>query len=360
MKDNYCVIMAGGIGSRFWPMSRSSFPKQFHDILGTGKTLIQMTFDRFLAVCPKENILVVTNEKYKDLVLKQIPEIKEDQILCEPSMKNTAACVAYSNYHILSKNPNAKIVVAPSDHLITNEVEFHRIIEKAVAQADEKCLVTLGIKPHRPDTGYGYINYESINSEESSEIKQVKAFEEKPNLEKAQKFVDSGDYLWNSGIFIWSLNQIINEFEQHLPEMHQQFEDRKSRFGSAQEFDCIAEIYEVCQSISIDYGVMEKAQNVKVIPSDFGWSDLGTWGSLSTHIQPDSAQNSTVGKTLLSNSKNNLVFSSTEGKLIALEGVSDMIVVDTADALLICPKDKEQEIKGIVNQLKDGKNSSFS
>ena len=357
---NYCVIMAGGVGSRFWPMSRTAFPKQFHDILGTGRTLIQMTFDRFLPLVPKENMLVVTNERYKALVLEQLPELKEEQVLCEPFMRNTAPCVAYASFWIAERTQDANIVVAPSDHLILKENAFVADIELAFKQANESGnLVTLGIKPTRPDTGYGYIQWADVKETPESQVKKVKTFTEKPNIELAKDFIESGDFYWNSGIFIWTLPSILQAFQKHLPEMYAQFEEGKGKYGTADEKPFIANMYSTCENISIDYGVMEKAKNVNVVLSDFGWSDLGTWGSLHTHLQKDEHNNGTVGKhVMLYNCSDSVVHVEGE-KLVVLHGLNGYIVVDAGHSLLVCKKEDEQKIKQFVNDIKMKKGESW-
>lgn len=350
---NHCVIMAGGIGSRFWPMSKTAFPKQFHDVLGIGKSLLQMTFDRLNKIAPAENILVVTNAQYKELVLKQLPEIKAEQVLCEPFMRNTAPCIAYANYHIQAKTDEANIIVAPSDHLILDEPGFLSTIGTAIRRADNtNVLVTLGIKPSRPDTGYGYIQFEDHQEEVEESVKQVKTFTEKPNLELAEKFLDSGDFYWNSGIFIWSLKSIQHSFESHLPDMTALFEAQKELFATEAEGDAIETIYAQSENISIDYGIMEKAQNVDVVLSDFGWSDLGTWGSLYTHMDKDDLGNAMATDQVLTyQSKNNLIHSP-QDKLVVLHGIEDVIVVDTGSVLMLCKRSNEQHIKSIVTDLK--------
>lgn len=354
-EHNFAVIMAGGIGSRFWPMSRTSYPKQFHDILGTGKTLIQMTFDRLKRIVPAENIYVVTNERYRSQVLEQLSEMIPDQVLCEPFMRNTAPCIAYANFRIAKKDPNARIIVAPSDHLITDESAFVETAQLALEETTSSPnLVTLGIRPSRPDTGYGYIQFEEDDQSASNRIMRVKTFTEKPNLELAQNFIDSGDFYWNSGIFIWSLENIQRAFSNHLPDMFELFSAHAEAFGTEDEEKTIERIYSESENISIDYGVMEKARNVKVVLSDFGWSDLGTWGSLYTHLEQDDQGNGTVGEVMAYQSANNVVYGQ-KGKLIVLQGLSDYIVVDTNDALLICKKADEQKIKSIVNDLKVNK-----
>ncbi len=352
--------MAGGIGSRFWPMSRTSYPKQFHDILGTGSTLIQQTFDRFLNICPRENIYIVTNSLYSDLVKEQLDGISEEQILLEPSRRNTAPCIAYANHRIKLRDPNAVIVVAPADHMVLKETAFTDTIKTAIAQARTSGnLITLGIKPSRPDTGYGYIQFTDAKETVSANVKMVKTFTEKPDIELAREFLKSGDFYWNSGIFIWTLESISAAFKEHLPEMDELFENITPQLNTAEEAEKIANVYSVCESISVDYGIMEKAKNVNVVLSDFGWSDLGTWGSLFTHIKKDDQNNAIVGKnTVMVQSHENMI-NVPEEKLVVIQGLDDFIVVDTDDVLLICPKEDEQKIKQIVNDLKVGKNGRF-
>lgn len=357
---NYCVIMAGGVGSRFWPMSKSSLPKQFHDILGVGRTLIQMTYDRFLQVCPKENILVVTNERYKELVLEQLPALTPEQVLCEPFMRNTAPCVAYASFWIADRAADANIIVAPSDHLILRDQEFQEIMEISLNQAEQSGnLVTLGIKPTRPDTGYGYIQWADDAQATNPLVKRVKTFTEKPDLELAKDFLESGDFYWNSGIFIWSLPSIMNALENYLPEMFRAFSEGQGLYATAEEKTFIERIYPTCENISIDYGIMEKAKNVSVVLSDFGWSDLGTWGSLHTHLHHDEHQNGVVGKqVVLYNSADNVVHVPND-KLAVLHGLNGYIVVDTKDVLLICKKQDEQKIKQFVNDIKINKGEKW-
>ena len=353
MENNYCVIMAGGIGSRFWPMSKTERPKQFLDILGMGKSLIQMTFDRLNKIAPKENIYIVTNEDYVDLVKKQIPGIQDHQILSEPARRNTAPCVAYAAYKIHQLNPNANMVVAPSDHLILKEEEFVSCINKALnVTAQNNCLVTLGIQPSRPDTGYGYIQSSSINNEIDNEFKKVKTFTEKPELEMAKFFIESGDFSWNSGIFVWSAETIIKSFEKHLPEMHELFNDGRLTYHTEREKSYISNIYQVCTNISIDYGIMEKSEEVYILPCDFGWSDLGTWGSLYTHLDHDSSGNGKIGNNVRMYDSSNCVVNVPNEKLVVLQGLDNYIVVESDHTLLICKKDEEQKIKQFVNDLK--------
>lgn len=359
-KNNYCVIMAGGVGSRFWPMSKTKKPKQFIDVLGTGKTLLQQTFSRFEKICPTENIYIVTSDIYNDVVKEQLPQITQNQILLEPDRRNTAPCVAYANYKILKQNPDAKIVVAPSDHLILNESEFIKIIEQSfnfVAKND--ALLTLGIKPNRPDTGYGYIQIDKKTKPDNG-VNKVKTFTEKPNLEMATFFVNSGEFYWNSGIFIWSLKSIIKAFDEKLPEVNNLFKDGINIYDTPDEQNFILKTYTSCKNISIDYGIMEKSDNVYVLPSDFGWSDLGTWGSLYTHMNLDNNKNAIKGRqnVLTYDVKNSIIHSSGD-RLIVLQGLDDYIVVDTNETLLICKKQDEQKIKQIVNDIKINKGENY-
>ncbi len=360
-KHNYCVIMAGGIGARFWPMSRTSHPKQFIDILGTGETLIQQTYNRFVKICPADNIYIVTNEVYKTLVREQIPQIAPDQILCEPSRRNTAPCIAYANYCILARDPEAQIVVAPSDHIILKEDVFLNNVTSALqAASGNDWLLTLGIKPSRPDTGYGYIQFmEGEAYPEDPQIRKVKTFTEKPNLDLAKTFLKSGDFLWNSGIFIWSLQSIMKAFKELLPEVDILFQKGIGKFGTPEEKDFIDKTYAVCKSISIDYGVMEKAINVFVLIADFGWSDLGTWGSLYENRPQDKNGNAVVGKNVMMYDSTNCIVNMPEEKLVVLEGLTDYIVVESEDVLLVCKKTDEQQIRQFVNNVRLEKGEKF-
>jgi len=359
-ENNYCIIMAGGVGSRFWPMSRTTFPKQFHDILGTGQTLIQMTFERLLKICPRENILIVTNVNYKKLVLEQLPGISEDQVLTEPYMRNTAPCIAYANFRIQAQNPNASIVVAPSDHLITKEDEFVKTIEIALEQTRETGnLMTLGIKPSRPDTGYGYIQFEDFEEAVDDRVKEVVTFTEKPDITLAKNFLASGDFYWNSGIFVWTLEAIQRSFSKHLPDIYEAFQAGMGKYNTSDEEEFITNTYSTCENISIDYGVMEKAKNVNVVLSDFGWSDLGTWGSLYTHVPQDDHKNAVIGKNvMLYNCVNNMVNVPKE-KLVVLQGLNGYIVVESNDTLLVCKKEDEQKIKTMVQDIKIEKGDKY-
>ncbi len=360
-KNNYCVIMAGGVGARFWPMSKTSRPKQFIDILGVGKTLIRMTFERFTRICPVENIYVVTNEIYEDLVLEQLPELSKNQVLCEPARRNTAPCVAYANYKIKQTNPDALVVVAPSDHIILKEDEFVRNIETALKVAAENdWLLTLGIQPSRPDTGYGYIQFteDQVNTE-IPELHKVKTFTEKPNLEIAESFLASGDFLWNSGIFIWSLKSIMTAFSTLLEEVDGLFAEGLGKYNTADEVGFIRDTYAVCKNISIDYGIMEKADNVHVLAVDFGWSDLGTWGSLYTIRKKDNNQNAVVGNNVMLYNTQNCIVNVPQNKLVVLQGLKDYIVVEDDNTLLVCRKDDEQQIRQFVADIKVEKGEKF-
>ncbi len=360
-KNNYCVIMAGGVGARFWPMSKTSRPKQFIDVLGVGKTLIQLTFDRFTNICPPENILVVTNEIYKDLVLEQLPELTENQVLCEPSRRNTAPCIAYANYKINEANPNAIVVVAPSDHIILMEEEFVRNIKTAMQAAEENnWLLTLGIKPSRPDTGYGYIQFMEENAHtDNIPLHKVKTFTEKPNLEIAKSFIESGDFLWNSGIFIWSLKSIMDAFKELLHDVDCLFEKGIGKYNTPEEEQFISGTYSVCKNISIDYGVMEKAKNVYTLAVDFGWSDLGTWGSLYTIREKDENRNALVGNNVMLYNTNNCIVNVPNDKLVVLQGLDDYIVVEEDNTLLVCRKEDEQQIRQFVADVKIEKGEKF-
>jgi mannose-1-phosphate guanylyltransferase len=353
--------MAGGIGSRFWPMSKSSKPKQFLDILGIGKTLLQLTYERSLAICPAENILVVTHKSYKNLVIDQLPDLNENQILYEPARKNTAPCIAYASYKIAHINPMASMVIAPADHLITKADEYTEIISSALeASQKEDCLITLGINPHKPNTGYGYIQVnEDIGLPFNPRIKKIKTFTEKPDLEMAKFFIASGDFYWNSGIFIWSVNSILKAFEAHLPDINAFFKEGEPLYYTPLEKEFIHKVYASCKNISIDYGIMEKAKNAYVLCANFGWSDLGTWGALYEHAPKNGDGNHISGKNvMLYNSKNNIINVPSD-KLVVLHGLDNYIVVDSNNILLICPKEDEQEIKQFVNHVKVEKGEEY-
>lgn len=357
-KNHYVAIMAGGIGSRFWPMSRTDFPKQFLDILNTGRTLIQATFDRFALFIPVENIYIVTSEQYKNIVADQLPELPLDNILSEPSRKNTAPCIAYISYKLRQLNPEANLICAPADHIILQPEAFKEVCGKALDfTAHIKGLVTLGIKPTHPNTGYGYIQYEQQSVSEN--VYKVKTFTEKPDKELAKTFLSSGDFLWNAGIFVWQIKNIIAAFERFLPEMHDVFDTEKALFNTPAESEAIERIYPQCVNISIDYGVMEKADNVYIIPSSFGWSDLGTWASAYDNLQKDYFENAVAGNNVVIIDATKNMVHADNNKLVLLQGLDDFIVVDTKDVLLICKKDKEQAIKEYVAEVKKLKGDKF-
>ena len=350
--------MAGGIGSRFWPMSRSNYPKQFLDILGTGKTLIQSTFDRFAAFIPQENIYVVTSAEYVNIVKHQLPDLPLQNILGEPSRKNTAPCIAYISFKLHQMDPNATMIVAPADHLILDNIAFNKVCLEALSFVTKhNALITLGIKPTYPNTGYGYIQYEQ--HEVSDNVYKVKTFTEKPNLELAKAFMASGEFLWNAGIFVWQVKNIISAFEKHLPEMYEVFLAEKNRFNTPEEHTALQDIYPLCTNISIDFGIMEKADNVYLIPASFGWSDLGTWNSAYENLEKDYLGNAVAGnEVMVFDSHNNMVHAQKD-KLVLLQGMEDFIVVDTDDVLLICKKEKEQEIKEYVAEVKRNKGDKY-
>ena len=346
-KDNFCVIMGGGIGSRFWPFSRKTLPKQFLDFFGTGRSLLQQTFDRFRKIIPAENILIVTNAMYADLVKEQLPELSDEQILLEPTRRNTAPCIAWASYHIRALHPDANIVVAPSDHLILKEEEFLEAIRKGlefVSQSDK--LLTLGIKPNRPETGYGYIQ---IDEPVGENIYKVKTITEKPELELAKVFVESGEFYWNSGLFMWNVNTIIRAGELLLPELAAKLGPGEKVYGTPEEKQFIEENFPACPNVSIDFGVMEKADNVYVSLGDFGWSDLGTWSSL-YDLSPKDVDGNVVLKcqTLLYNCRNNIV-TMPSGKLAVIDGLEGYLVAESDNVLLICKKDEEHAIRKYVN-----------
>lgn len=345
-ENNYCIIMGGGIGSRFWPFSREHKPKQFLDIFGTGRSLLQMTFERFASFIPKSNIIIVTNEIYREQVLEQLPDIQAEQILLEPIRRNTAPCIAYACYHILARNPHANIVVSPSDHLILNEVRFAEDVQQALAYvASHADLVTLGVRPSRPETGYGYIQMGRAK-DDAPQFHGVKTFTEKPNLEMAQIFLASGEFLWNSGMFIWNIKTIMSAFRTYLPDLCSLLDEGEEVYATPREHDFISEVFPRSQSISIDYGVMEKAANVTVLPVDFGWADLGTWGSLYELKDKDPQGNVTLhAQSALYNATGNIISVDDPEMLVVVEGISDCIIAQSDKVLLICKKEQEQSIK---------------
>lgn len=355
---NYVAIMAGGIGSRFWPMSRTNYPKQFLDILRTGKTLIQQTFDRYRKLVPAENIFVITSQEYIGLVKEQLPHIPVDNILGEPSRKNTAPCIAYISFKLMQKDPEARMIVAPSDNLILETDEFVKTARQALDFVGHiNALLTIGIKPTYPNTGYGYIQHETMPA--APEIYKVKTFTEKPNLDLAKTFLASGDFLWNAGIFIWKVKNVIHAFERYLPEMYDVFVAEKDRFNTEHELAAIESIYPQCTNISIDFGIMEKADNVYVIPASFSWSDLGTWNSAWENMEKDYLENAVAGENVMVIDATKCVVKAPDKKLVVLQGLDDFIVVDTNDVLLICKKEKEQEIKEFVAEVKRNKGDRF-
>jgi len=349
MNNNYyAVIMAGGVGSRFWPVSTPENPKQFHDMLGVGKSLIQQTFSRLETLIPKENILISTNEHYKELVQKQLPDIGDLQLVLEPAMRNTAPAILYSSLKIYAQNPDAQILIAPSDHWIDKETVFLDDLETAfTACSQQDILMTLGIHPSYPNTGYGYIQFEN----DSNTIKKVKQFTEKPNLENAKKFIASGDYLWNAGIFVWSAKSILKAFQIHLPQMFNLFNKGKNVWNTDFEDDFIRDTYPQSESISIDYGILEKADNVKVLPVDIGWNDLGTWGALYQKLEKDASQNAIVNsQTYFEDASGNMIRTES-GKKVIIKGLNNFIIVENDGILVILPKEDEQAIKELSKKI---------
>ena len=350
MNNRYCVIMCGGVGSRFWPYSRTDLPKQFIDFFGTGRTLLQMSYDRIQGIVPKENILLVTNRRYAKLIHEQLPEISDDQILYEPARRNTAPCIAWAAYHINAKNPDAKIMVAPSDHLILKEDEYRQCILRGFDFIENRdVLLTLGIEPNRPETGYGYIQ---VGEECEGTVKKVKTFTEKPNLELAKVFLSTGEFMWNSGMFLWPVKSILAALRKHASEITDCFETDITAFGTDHETKYIESVFPACPNISIDFAVMEKAPNVYVECVEFGWSDLGTWGALYDNSLKNSEGNVTQKcKALLFNSTDNIIAMKSD-KLVVASGLHDYIVADADDVLLIVPKAEEQKIRLYVNEVK--------
>jgi mannose-1-phosphate guanylyltransferase len=349
-KNYYAILMAGGVGSRFWPVSTTDFPKQFHDMLGSGDTLIQKTFSRLSQIIPIENILILTNERYNSIVLEQLPMVKPEQVLLEPAMRNTAPCILYASLKIQKENPDAVMVVAPSDHWIEDEVSFIDNLQQCFDFCiKENILITLGIQPTFPNTGFGYIEY---NKTDKNPIRKVSQFREKPDYDTAKAFLKSGNFLWNGGIFIWSVKTITESFEKFQPQMNALFLKGMKSFNTENEVGFINENYALAENVSIDYAVMEKADNVYVLPATFDWNDLGTWGSLHEKLPKDDNNNAVVNATvLLQNSSSNII-STSKDKLVIIDGLEDYIIVDKDNVLLIYPKSKEQEIKGIVSKLK--------
>lgn len=353
MNNRYVIIMAGGVGSRFWPLSRREKPKQFLDILGTGETLIQQTYRRFKSTCPENNIFIVTNQEHKQLVIDQL-QINPENVLAEPFRRNTAPCLAYGTFRILKENPEAVITVTPADHLIIKEDKFCKVIGECMDFAEKNdALLTLGIMPDRPETGYGYIQADrkkAVNGFEN--LLKVKTFTEKPDIELARVFLQSGDFYWNSGIFIWNINSILSSFQKHLPDMYSAFNEGRKLYGTSREKSFIGSTYIECKSISIDYGIMEKADNVYVMCTDIGWSDLGTWSSLYDHSALDKKGNSVVRGNIFSYENKGNIFNISPGKVAVIQGLEDYIVVDSEDVLLIVKKEEEQNIKNYLEDVK--------
>jgi mannose-1-phosphate guanylyltransferase len=361
MDNTYCVIMAGGIGSRFWPLSRTSRPKQFLDILGTGQTLIQLTYNRLKKIAPASNFLVVTNQDYKKLVLEQLPELKEDQVLCEPMRRNTAPCIAYAAYKIKKINPEANMIVAPSDHLILMEDDFIGQVKKGLSFVQEhEALLTLGITPNRPETGYGYIQVnKKVDFVGADNLYKVKTFTEKPDLKMAKVFLDSGEFYWNSGIFIWSLKSILKAFDEHLTEVNDSFKKGEKLYYTKDEPAFLRKTYSECPNISIDYGIMEKAKNVYVLCADFGWSDLGTWGSMWDNYTKDENANAVHGKLVSLYDTSNSIVNMPDDKLVVVQGLDGYIVVESEGTLLICKKENEQQIRQFVTDVQVNRGEQY-
>ncbi|PHN07054.1 mannose-1-phosphate guanylyltransferase [Flavilitoribacter nigricans] len=347
----YVAIMAGGVGSRFWPASREARPKQFLDVMNTGKSLIRLTFERFLALCPPENIFIVTNKIYRDQVREHLPELTDNQILCEPSRNNTAPCIAYTALKLYALDPEANLIVAPSDHVILSEIQFIDTLKQGLKfTAENDALLTLGIRPTRPDTGYGYIRYEQNGD---SEVKKVRQFTEKPVLERAREFLAQGDYLWNAGIFVWRVKTLLDAFQKNAREIYDILSAGQSKYNTNEEQDFIDTNYPRTPSISVDYAIMEKADNIYTIPSSFGWSDLGTWASLHSETEKDEQGNRISGAKIITHDTHNSLIRIRPDKLAVIGGLDDFIVVDEGDVLLIYPKNREQEIKALTAKVRE-------
>ncbi len=346
-KNNHLVIMAGGVGSRFWPMSTPDCPKQFIDVLGVGRSLIQLTFDRFIGICNPENVWVVTNKKYADIVREQLPEVPTENVLCEPCRRNTAPCICYVSWRIKAKDPKANVVITPSDHVVVNTQEFRRVIEQCMVFTGETdSIVTLGMKPNRPETGYGYIQADlSTSSLRNKEIFRVDSFREKPNLQTAQEYIKKNNYFWNAGIFIWNVATIVNAFRVYQPKLSKIFEDLMPVLGTPEEQSVINERFPLCENISVDYAIMEKAEEIFVCPADFGWSDLGTWGSLQAQSHRDLYGNACIGQDINLFETQNCIIHTTQEKRVVVQGLDGYIIAENNDTLLICKLSEEQRIK---------------
>lgn len=356
MSNRYCVIMAGGVGTRFWPISRQNKPKQFLDIMGTGKSFLRHTFERFAPLLPVENFVVVTNRKYKDLILKNLPELRPEQVLCEPIGRNTAPCIAYAAYTLRERDPEAEMIVTPADHWVVDEEAFRSVIGQCLDFIGEhEALMTVGIKPTHPETGYGY-----IQKSDDGLISKVKCFTEKPDLDLAQAFVQCGEFFWNSGIFVWKASSIIRAFERYLPEYHALFSDIAGTYGTPDEAEAVERIFAECRAISIDYGIMEKADNVYVRGNaDVGWSDVGTWGSLYRLSRKDRYANVKPDDRCYVYDTRSTMISLPEGKVGVVSGLKEYIVVDTEDVLLVCPRNEEQSIKKFIDEVKFNKGEEY-
>ena len=349
-KNYYAILMAGGVGSRFWPVSTLAFPKQFHDMLGTGETLLQRTFKRLEGLIPQENIFVLTNSLYNSLVLEQLPNITERQILLEPAMRNTAPCILYAAFKIQKENPDAVMVVAPSDHWIEDEVAFTEDIQRSFDEATSKdVLMTLGVKPTFPNTGYGYIQYEKGNSDG---VQKVQQFTEKPNYQTAKSFLAEGNYLWNAGIFIWSVSSVLRAFHNFQPKLYQLFEKGLPFYNTESESAFIQDNYALADNISVDYAILESSPNIYVLPASFDWNDLGTWGSLYEKLPKASSRNAIVNAQVICYKAEGNMIRTAKGKVVVIDGLNDYIVVDKEEVLLICPKSKEQDIKMMLAEAK--------
>lgn len=347
IKNNHLVIMAGGVGSRFWPMSTPDYPKQFIDVLGCGRTLIQLTADRFKGICPPENVWVVTSEKYAETVKEQLPEIADDHILREPCRRNTAPCIAYVSWKIKARNPKANMVVTPSDHIVMNVTEFRRVIDSAMKfTADSDAILTLGMKPNRPETGYGYIEADlTIPSTSNKEVYRVYSFKEKPDLETAERYIKKNNFFWNAGIFVWNVSTVVNALRVYQPAISKIFERLLPYYYTEQEQEMINQNFPLCENISVDYAIMEKADEIFVFPSDFGWSDLGTWGSLHGNLPKDAHNNTQIGQNIKLYETQNCVIHTTQEKKVVVQGLDGYIVAEKDDTLLICRLSEEQRIK---------------
>jgi len=346
--------MAGGTGTRFWPYSRNNKPKQFLDVLGTGRSLLQMTYDRFKKDVPDENVWIVSNEIYDDLLSEQLPNLPKDNILLEPAKRNTAPCIAYAAYKIKQKDPDGIMVILPSDHIIFREEDFINVVHQAVAHADSSKLFTIGIEPNRPETGYGYIQFE----ESEDEIKKVKTFTEKPELELAEKFLASGDFVWNAGIFVWSVNAIISAFDKYQPELAEIFQEGEEKYYSEEEKGFIKSAYSLSKNISIDYAIMEKSDNVYVVQGDFGWSDLGSWNALHEIKDKDENENVIEGNVMAYDTKNSYILSKSD-RIIVTHDLEGYLVADFNDVLLICKKEDSGIFRHFVNDVKAEKGEKF-